>query len=79
MPLALQVGPARAEKTDLNPTIEQMCQGMAGLNTKIGATAAPGTPMGKLMETNLSLSVAQYEALWSLMKLTPTTTCQSLY
>ncbi len=61
--------PARAS-SDLNPDIEKMCQGLAVINTELGATAAPGTPMGKRMQTELSLSQAQYGALWSLMKLT---------
>ncbi|MCP9818607.1 hypothetical protein KBZ18_03750 [Synechococcus sp. Cruz-9H2] len=70
--------PARAS-SDLNPDIEKMCQGLAVINTELGATAAPGTPMGKRMQNELSLSQAQYGALWSLMKLTPTSTCSSLY
>lgn len=70
--------PARAS-SDLNPDIEKMCQGLAVINTALGATAAPGTPMGQRMQTELSLSQAQYGALWSLMKLTPTSTCTSLF
>ncbi len=70
--------PARAS-SDLNPDIEKMCQGLAVINTELGATAAPGSPMGKRMQNELSLSQAQYGALWSLMKLTPTSTCSSLY
>ncbi|MCP9839763.1 hypothetical protein KBY93_03830 [Synechococcus sp. J7-Johnson] len=70
--------PARAS-SDLNPDIEKMCQGLAAINTELGATAAPGSPMGKRMQNELSLSQAQYGALWSLMKLTPTSTCSSLY
>ena len=69
---------ARAS-SDLNPDIEKMCQGLAVINTELGATAAPGTPMGQRMQTELSLSQAQYGALWSLMKLTPTSTCTSLF
>ncbi len=78
MPLALQAGSVRAGNA-LNPEIEQMCQGLAVINTEIGATAAPGTPMGARMQTELSLSPAQYGALWSLMKLTPTPTCTTLF
>jgi hypothetical protein len=78
LPLALPVPAARAE-SDLNPDIETMCQGLALINNEFGATAAPGTPMGKRMEEELALSAAQYGALWSLMKLTPTTTCRKLY
>ncbi len=70
--------PARAS-SDLNPDIEKMCQGLAVINTELGATAAPGTPMGKRMQNELSLSQDQYGALWSLMKLTPTSTCTSLF
>ncbi len=70
--------PARAS-SDLNPDIDKMCQGLAVINTELGATAAPGTPMGQRMQTELSLSQAQYGALWSLMKLTSTSTCSSLF
>lgn len=76
--LTLPVGSALAAN-DLNPDIEKMCQGLAVINTELGATAAPGTPMGKRMQTELSLSQAQYGALWSLMKLTNTSTCSTLY
>ena len=76
--LVLPVLPARSS-SDLNPDIEKMCQGLAVINTELGATAAPGSPMGKRMQTELSLSQAQYGALWSLMKLTNTSTCSSLY
>ena len=70
--------PARAS-SDLNPDIDKMCQGLAVINTELGATAAPGTPMGRRMQTELSLTQAQYGALWSLMKLTSTRTCSSLF
>jgi hypothetical protein len=70
--------PARAS-SNLNPDIDKMCQGLAVINTELGATAAPGTPMGQRMQTELSLSQAQYGALWSLMKLTSTSTCSSLF
>jgi hypothetical protein len=70
--------PARASN-NLNPDIDKMCQGLAVINTELGATAAPGSPLGQRMQTELSLTQAQYGALWSLMKLTPTATCSSLY
>ncbi len=76
--LVLPAGFVRAG-SDLNPDIEKMCQGLAVINTELGATAAPGSPLGQRMQSELSLSQAQYGALWSLMKLTPTTTCSSLY
>lgn len=63
----------------LNPDIETMCQGLAMINNEFGATAAPGSPMGQRMQTELAITAAQYGALWSLMKLTPTTTCKKLY
>ena len=78
LPLALQSPPALAG-SDLNPDIETMCKGLALINDELGATAAPGSPMGRRMQTELVLSAAQYGALWSLMKLTPTTTCTKLY
>jgi hypothetical protein len=78
LPMALAVPDARAA-SDLNPDIEQMCQGLALINDEFGATAAPGSPMGKRMQEELSMSAAQYGALWSLMKLTPTPTCTKLY
>ncbi|NQV10013.1 MAG: hypothetical protein HQ527_02410 [Cyanobacteria bacterium] len=78
LPVALQCLPGWANSA-LNPSIEEMCQGLAVINTEIGATAAPGTPMGARMRTELSLSQAQYGALWSLMKLTPTPTCTKIF
>ena len=78
LPLALPIAAARAGN-DLNPDIETMCQGLALINNDIGATVAPGSPMSQRMQTELSISAAQYGALWSLMKLTPTTTCKKLY
>jgi hypothetical protein len=35
--------------------------------------------MGGTMQKELSLSAAQYGALWSLLKLTPTKSCSSIY
>ncbi|APD47520.1 hypothetical protein KQ302_04215 [Synechococcus sp. CS-602] len=78
LPVALQASPGWANSS-LNPSIEEMCEGLVVINDKIGATAAPGTAMGARMQTELSLSPAQYGALWSLMKLTPTPTCTKLY
>lgn len=77
-PLLLQSHVARASN-DLNPAIETMCEGLAVINEKVGATAAPGTPMGERMEVELVITAAQYEALWTLMKFTPTPSCESLY
>jgi hypothetical protein len=78
LPLGLQ-SPASLAGSDLNPDIETMCKGLAVINDELGATAAPGSPMGRRMQTELALSAAQYGALWSLMKLTPTSTCSKLY
>jgi hypothetical protein len=78
LPLAVPLPAARAG-SDLNPDIETMCKGLAIINDELGATAAPGTPMGQRMQTELALSPPQYGALWSLMKLTPTPTCTKLY
>jgi hypothetical protein len=69
--------PARSE--NLNPMIEEMCQGMAILNAELGASATPGSPASARMQKELALTQAQYGALWSLMKLTPTPACQALY
>ncbi|EDY38666.1 hypothetical protein CPCC7001_1545 [Cyanobium sp. PCC 7001] len=77
-PAALRPSAALAAN-DLNPDIEQMCQGLALINDELGATAAPGSPMGQRMQEELAMSAAQYGALWSLMKLTPTPTCTKLY
>ena len=78
LPLVLQPQAAWARQP-LNPDIETMCEGLALINQKLGATAAPGTPMAELMEQELVITAGQYEALWSLMKLTPTPICESLY
>ncbi|MFS6828099.1 hypothetical protein [Cyanobium sp. ATX-6F1] len=69
--------PARA--ADLNVDIDVMCQGFVILNKDLGASAAPGTPAAGKMQQELKLTAAQYGALWSLMKLTPTDTCVGLY
>ena len=76
--LALGAGPAAAVE-NLNTSLEEICQPLLELNTKLGASAAPGSPAGGLMQTELSLSAAQYGALWSLLKLTPTPGCSRLY
>ncbi len=71
-------GPARAVE-NLNTSLEEICRPLLELNTKLGASAAPGSPAGALMQQELSLSAAQYGALWSLLKLTPTPGCSRLY
>ena len=76
--LAFGAGPAAAVE-NLNTSLEEICQPLLELNTKLGASAAPGSPAGGLMQTELSLSAAQYGALWSLLKLTPTPGCSRLY
>jgi hypothetical protein len=76
--LVLGAGPAAAIE-NLNTSLEEICQPLLELNTKLGASAAPGSPAGGLMQTELSLSAAQYGALWSLLKLTPTPGCSRLY
>jgi hypothetical protein len=76
--LALGAGPAAALE-NLNSSLEEICQPLLELNTKLGASAAPGSPAGGLMQAELSLSAAQYGALWSLLKLTPTPGCSRLY
>ncbi|SBO43951.1 conserved protein of unknown function [Cyanobium sp. NIES-981] len=76
--LLLQPAASGADN-DLNPDIETMCEGLAVINRELGATAAPGSPMGRRMQQELSVSAAQYDALWTLMKLTPTPTCTELH
>ncbi len=76
--LALAAGPAPAVE-NLNTSLEEICRPLLELNTKLGASAAPGSPAGGLMQKELSLSAAQYGALWSLLKLTPTPGCSRLY
>ena len=75
--LAIGVAPAKAAES-LNVNLEQICQPMAELNTKFGASVAPGTPVGIQMQNELVISQAQYQALWSLLKLTPTPGCKRL-
>ncbi|MCP9850187.1 hypothetical protein [Cyanobium sp. Morenito 9A2] len=69
--------PARA--VDLNLDIDVMCQGFVILNKDLGASAAPGTPAARKMQQEQLVTAAQYDALWSLMKLTPTGNCVGLY
>jgi hypothetical protein len=71
--------PAAVARNDLNPDIEKMCKGLAVINVELGAPVGPGSPLGGRMQKELSLSPDQYEALWSLMKLTPTPACSSLF
>ena len=75
--VALGVAPAKAVES-LNVNLEQICQPMAELNTKFGTSVAPGTPVGIQMQNELVISQAQYQALWSLLKLTPTPGCKRL-
>ena len=46
MPHPLLLQPQAAEaRQPLNPDIETMCEGLALINQKLGATAAPGMPI----------------------------------
>ena len=74
----LLAGPAAAVD-NLNPDLEEICKPLVELNTEFGASAAPGSPIGGQMQKELSLSSAQYGALWSLLKLTPTPRCSRMY
>jgi hypothetical protein len=64
---------------NLNEDLEGMCKPMRELNVELGASAAPGSPIGAMMQKELSLSPSQYGALWSLLKITPTTNCRGMY
>ena len=68
-----------AASENLNTDFEDICKSLREFNTELGASAAPGSPMGGTMQKELSLSAAQYGALWSLLKLTPTKSCSSIY
>jgi len=74
----LLAGPAAAAD-NLNTDLEEICKPLLELNTEFGASAAPGSPIGGQMQNELSLSAAQYGALWSLLKLTPTPSCSRMY
>ena len=74
----LMAGPAAAAD-NLNTDLEEICKPLLELNTEFGASAAPGSPIGAQMQKELSLSSAQYGALWSLLKLTPTPRCSRMY
>jgi hypothetical protein len=74
----LMAGPAAAVD-NLNTDLEEICKPLLELNTELGASAAPGSPIGGQMQNELSLSAAQYGALWSLLKLTPTPSCSRMY
>ena len=74
----LVAGPALAAE-NLNTDLEEICKPLLELNTEFGASAAPGSPIAVLMQKELSLSPAQYGALWSLLKLTPTPGCSRIY
>jgi hypothetical protein len=74
----LLVGPAVAAES-LNADLDEICKPLQEMNTQFGASAAPGSPIGAQMQSGLAVSAAQYGALWSLLKLTPTPSCSSLY
>ncbi|MCX5940315.1 MAG: hypothetical protein NTX18_04710 [Cyanobium sp. LacPavin_0818_WC50_MAG_67_9] len=75
----LVAGPATVAAENLNTDLDEICKPLRELNTEIGASAAPGSPIGGQMQKELSLSAAQYGALWSLLKLTPTQNCSLIY
>ena len=68
--------PAAAQ--DLNTSLEQICQPLQGLGKSLGASVAPGTAAAQAMQKELAISGAQYQALWALLKLTPTSACRGL-
>ena len=74
----LLAGPAAAAD-NLNSDLEEICKPLRELNTDFGALTGPGSPLGGQMRKELSLSAAQYGALWSLLKLTPTPSCSRMY
>ena len=74
----LMAGPAAAAD-NLNTDLEEICKPLLELNTEFGASAAPGSPIAGQMQKELSISSAQYGALWSLLKLTPTPGCSRIY
>jgi hypothetical protein len=74
----LLAGPAVAAES-LNVDLDEICKPLQEMNIEFGASAAPGSPLGAQMQSGLAVSAAQYGALWSLLKLTPTPNCSSLY
>jgi hypothetical protein len=74
----LLAGPAMADQS-LNADLDEICKPLQEMNIEFGASAAPGSPLGAQMQSGLLISAAQYGALWSLLKLTPTPSCSSLY
>jgi hypothetical protein len=76
--VVLLAGPAAAAD-NLNTDLEEICKPLLELNTEFGASAAPGSPIAGQMQKELLLSPAQYGALWSLLKLTPTPRCSRIY
>ena len=74
----LLAGPAVAAES-LNVDLDEICKPLQEMNTEFGASAAPGSPLGAQMQSGLAVSAAQYGALWSLLKLTPTPNCSRLY
>ena len=69
--------PASAAE-NLNGSLEEICKPLQELGTKLGASLAPGTEAAAAMQQELTLSAAQYKALWALLKLTPTSSCSRL-
>jgi hypothetical protein len=76
--VVLLAGPAAAAD-NLNTDLEEICKPLLELNTEFGASAAPGSPIAGQMQKELLLSPAQYGAIWSLLKLTPTPRCSRIY
>lgn len=69
--------PAAAAE-NLNGSLEEICKPLQELGVKLGASVAPGTEAAAAMQQELTLSAAQYKALWTLLKLTPTSACSRL-
>ena len=61
----LLAGPATAAE-NLNSDFEDLCKSFRELNTELGASASPGSPIAGTMQKELSLSAAQYGAQGSL-------------
>lgn len=76
--LAAALRPAPAAAEDLNASLNEICQPLRELGKSLGASVAPGTEAARAMQQELSISGAQYEALWALLKLTPTSDCRAL-
>lgn len=63
---------------NLNSSLEEICKPLQELGVKLGASVAPGTQAAAAMQQELTLSAAQYKALWTLLRLTPTSACSRL-